>query len=255
MAAVSKEYTNFYENIKEAMMRLQHTVVMYDGFPYYVLTIDSHKPDGIFRVYMEPLGGKRGSVIGRGLSVPYDGPNGYRGPEMDKWLDANKDSGVIRKQMNSPLFNKFRPFDLGMCNIDGNVVYTERQPQRQTYQGLTQQMVYQLPVSLGPRLSVTKNALVGIQHPAFKACVLAEHPSYDECIKNLLDPEISNEGVAFSRHFALVRGPVDTLFLAYKSDIVGAVTDGSKTLRLSKSHRHTREVIEELGVFSEIKIA
>jgi hypothetical protein len=45
-------------------------------------------------------------------------------------------AGILRKQMNSPLFNKFRPYPLGMCNTKGQrAYYLERQPNRKTEQG------------------------------------------------------------------------------------------------------------------------
>lgn len=251
--AVSKEHVNFYENIKEATMRLQHTVVIYDNLPYHILTIDCHKPDGIFRVYMEPVGDPKGSVLNQ-TSVPWDGPDGARGVQMDIWMEANKNRGVIRKMMNSPLFNKFRPFDLGMCNSDGHVVYIERMPQRHTTQGLTQQMLLTQPVSLD-RVKPAKVGPPTLLSPDVKSCILGDHPSFKECVKNLLDPEIANEGVAFHRNFALLRGPVDTLYLAYKSDVVGVIPNlDASHVKIAKRFAHTREVVEDLRVFEKISI-
>ena len=48
-------HPNFYENLKEAQMRLLRTVVTYDNEPYYVGAITNHMKDGIFRVYLLPL--------------------------------------------------------------------------------------------------------------------------------------------------------------------------------------------------------
>ena len=79
-------HKNFYETIKEARMRLAQTVVMYDGEPYYVLALDNHKSDGIFRVYLDKLG-QKGGMAHRRLNIPfeyYDGETSV-GAAMDKW--------------------------------------------------------------------------------------------------------------------------------------------------------------------------
>lgn len=253
MAVTTKEYPNFYENIKEATMRLQHTVVMYDGKPYYVLCITDDRPDGIFRVYMEPIGNPGGNVLNRVGGVPYDYPSPEKGKLMDEWMKKNPKEGVIRKMMNSPLFNKFRPFPLGMANVDGKCFYLERQPQRHTQQGLTQNMLYQSPVCLEPQKSRYNN--LDITGPYFRDVVLGIYPSIEDCLKHLTDPEVLNDAVGFHRHFALVRGPIDTLFLAYKSDIVGYLPHGDTTsVRLSKKFVHTREAVAESGFFADIVV-
>jgi hypothetical protein len=48
-----QEHVNFYENIKEARMRLKGTIVLYEGIPYRVLAIADHKGP-VFRIYLNP---------------------------------------------------------------------------------------------------------------------------------------------------------------------------------------------------------
>src|SRR3546814_20877703 len=58
-----------------------------------------------------------------------------RGKRMDNFLKDNPDCGIIRKNMDSPLFNRFRPFPLGMCNLNGETYFLCRSPTRNTQQG------------------------------------------------------------------------------------------------------------------------
>lgn len=251
---MSKDHPNFYENIKEANLRLQYTVVLYDDIPYHILCITDDRPDGIFRVYMEPIGHPNGSVFDRIGSVPHDYPDhSQRGKLMDQWMVNFPDSGVIRKMMNSPSFNRFRPFPLGMCNYGGHTVYMERQPQRHTQQGLTQNMIQQERLMLSDTKG--RGGMVGIMSPSFKDCVMHFYPSIEESIKNLSDPDIQNESVAFHKDFALLRGPVGSLFMAYKTDIIGILPNSDLScVAIASKFSHTKEVVAELGVFKDIVI-
>jgi len=89
--------------------------------------------------------------------------------------------------------------------------------------------------------------------PGFRDCIMGSHPSAQECVNNLKDPQILNEAAAFHRQFAFVRGPLDMLFLAYKADIVGVLPNRDlSVLRIGREFRHTREVIELLNTFDTI---
>lgn len=242
-----KQYPNFYENLKEALARLRGTVVVYDGLPYYVLTITNHKSDGIFRVYLDPVGEDKHP------RPPIDNwPNEHPaiGMEVDEWMAANPNTPILRKMMNSPLFNKFRPYPMGMANISTGTYYLQRQPNRKMEQGLIRSMIE------ATRLTTSGNSpqlQVDLYTPAFKACVLATHPSAEECLKAMLDPSVENDAVAFHREFALVRGPIETIFFAYKTDVIGMLPKRNfDTLFLGKKFRHTKEVVAGLNLFSNI---
>lgn len=251
----TKEYPNFYENIKEANMRLQHTVVLYDGAPYYVLCICDGHSDGIFRVYMAPTGHEQGLVHHRTpLPVDWHGPGAEKMKMLDDMLKKMPEEGVLRKHMNSPLFNKFRPFPLGMCNVNGKTVYLERQPQRQTFQGLSQQHIYQSLVTLGNK-DAARLSNIDYSGGPVRSTILGDYPTFDYCLKGMKDPDVSNETVAFHRHFALARGPADTLFLIYKTDVVGMLpTQDKASVRIPHRFGYVKEVVSELGVFNEVVI-
>lgn len=244
-------HLNFYENINEARMRIGGTVVLYDGKPYSVLAICDHKPDGVFRVYLLPTGLDIPIHVPPLDSIPRDHPS--LGPALDTWLDANKNTPVIRKQMDSPRFNKFRPFPLGMCNTGGHAFYVERQPTRKTEQGLTRASVVETYLNGGK--AEVRNGLtnIGLTGAAFRDTILGDYPSASECLAALTSNSTANSGAAFHREFALIAGPLELIFLAYRGDYIGVLPDESlNRLRLGKRFGYLREACQDLGIFNQI---
>lgn len=254
------KFENFYETVDEAVMRLQHTLVLYDGHPYYILAVTNHKKDGIFRVYLDDVLNEDGPAHAR-VHVPFEYPDDGAssvGDGLDKWLDANPDVGVIRKMANSPKFDKFRPFPLGMVNKGDDVYYVRRTPVRpNTQQGLTQAMMVVKKVSLlgsnSPLSSYASNP-VRVSDYALAECITNQYPDIGTVISSLNDKTVTNTGAAFHREFAIVRGPLRTLYLAYRDDIIGILPDNNTSeLILGADYKHCREVVENLSVFYNIK--
>lgn len=259
MVVKSVEHPNFFENIDEAHIRLKNTVVMYDGKPSAVLALASHK-DGIIRVYIREIGEeKAGSVLQGSIGWPGDiGDPIQRGQMLDAFIEANPKWNIQRKMMNSPKFNKFRPFNLGMMNYGDNVVFVERAPMRHTQQGLTSAHTMATRLTLVHKPSRDRESFKlnqgDVYKDYFRDCVLAQHPPAKDVIKNLQDESIANEGVAFDRNFAFVRGPVRTLYLAYKTDIIGHLPLGDLSeVRIPRKHSHCKEAVEELKIFRNVK--
>lgn len=250
-------FENFYENVKEARMRLEGSVVLYDGWPYYVLTICDHRNDGIFRIYLDKLGTPEGPAVSRMPGIPYewhDEPNALRGDKMDEYLTLHPNCGIIRKMMNSPAFNKFRPFPLGMCNVSGGVTYLERGPVRHTQQGLTGSMITGTTPTYVPIPGFPKAFVPHVTSPDIADTILGNYPSAKECFQKLLDKSVGNTAAAFHREFAFMRGPVEGLiFLAYKSDIIGYMPAADLScVKLSSTFLHLKEVTEALNVFDVV---
>jgi hypothetical protein len=89
----------------------------------------------------------------------------------------------------------------------------------------------------------------------FKDCILGNYPTPKDTLEGLKNPKFINESVAFNREFALVRGPIDLIFLAYREDIVGVLPNADfSRLKLGKEFIHTKEVIEELNLFSIVGV-
>jgi len=255
------DFPNFYENLKEASMRLRGTIVCYDGEPYRVVCITNHKSDGIFRAYLEPVKTHEHIMSHcASTSAPYlKYPDQHLelGPQMDKWLQSSDNKyGILRKHLNSPLFKKFRPFPLGMVNKKGEVIYIQRQPNRKVEQGLIQSMVNQHHVQLDTKPGGRSNFFLdSLYNREFYNCVVGNYPDFDTCLSNLKDPEIANKSVAFDRHFALLRGPINMLFLAYKTDVIGYLTHKNKEeILLAKEFEYAKEVVQELEIFNKIVI-
>lgn len=257
------QHTNFYETVKEAEMRLLHTVVLYDNEPYVVLAITNHKPDGIFRVYLDPFPVAQGKHMWHQQThVPYDWcdePNMTRGQKLDEYMakEASKGCPIIRKHINSPLFNKFRPFDLGMCNVGNQAYYLARTPQRHTQQGLMNGAISQHKVGLVVDNSPSKKGLNGVSFygASMRDVIRGVYPTIKETVEAFKDPTVTNEAVGFTRDFAVVRGPMDILFLGYKHDIVGYLPDGGlNKVVIGKKFKHTKEVVSELNAFQSVAI-
>lgn len=258
----TKQYPNFYENVEEANRRLANTVVTYDGKPYYVLVITNHRDDDIFRVYLDPLGDKR-SMARHNYGVPcacYNGDYKTVGKQMDKFMEDTPSSGIIRKMMNSPLFNKFRPFDLGMTNVGGMAAYLERQPlQPATQQGLCESMIVAtsfklVPDSKGrPRIGFPG---VYVDDDCLHDTIVGDYPTASECLNNLKDKKNLNCSAAFHKHFALAVGPANTLFLCYKTDVIGVLPYRDfSTVSLAQEFEYTKEVVNELNIFDVVVVS
>lgn len=245
---MSKNYPNFYETLNEAQYRLMNTVVLYDKEPYRVILITSAHPDKIFRVYLLPL-----SWTGDWPDYSMY-PNGSKEQMdyMDKWIEGTPKAGMLRKHINSPLFNKFRPFPLGMMNKEGKIYYLERMPVRHREQGLTRNSVSILPVTL----EIRNQAQVGGYHEIFgksmRDCILGLHPSLDECLKELKDPLTLNAGAAFHRECAVLKGPLDMFFLNVRGKTVGLIE--SKEATLAHEFRHLKELVENTNQFHRVTV-
>lgn len=252
------KFENFYENIQEAQMRLRGTVVLYDKDPVYVWAVINHKGDGVFRIYISPVEDVDHCPGGMPINqIPHT--HAALGEVMDEWMAtpnvmSNSKFRILRKKMNSPLFNRFRPFPLGMMNAGKYVYYLERQPQRpKTEQGLVSSAVHATPISAAVNTQIMKS--IDLFTPSFRDCVVGDYPSPNNVLAGITNPRYDNEAVAFHRQFALVKGPIDTLFLAYKSDVIGALPNGDfSRVRLGKDFAHCREVVDELNLFNTIVV-
>lgn len=246
-------YPNFYENISEACMRLRGTIVIYDCEPYYILAICEHS-DGKFRVYMTPIEGVQKMCIPCLTSLPHPHPS--MAAQLDQYVSGSVDGGgkVVRKQMDSPKFNKFRPFALGMMNYKGAAIYCERKPLRpKTEQGLTPAMVEGTKLSACMASEPSGKLNIACYSSEFRDCILGDYPGPKQCLEGLKGDNV-NYSVGFSRNFALVRGPIDTLFLAYKTDVVGALPRSDfSVLKLGRKFKHLKEVCQELNLFVSIE--
>lgn len=249
------QHTNFYETLAEAHMRLRQTVILYDGEPYVVLAITNHA-DGIFRIYLLPTGEAYDKFPHHtSPHSQFDPAYSALGQQMDAFMEANPKSGLIRKMMNSPKFNKFRPFPLGMVNEGLRTYYCERGPARpSTCQGLNGNMIEETSLTLTKPLPGSRGGRnVGLYGKALRACIMNDYPSAQTCLKELADPQVDNEMAAFHREFAFIKGPINIMFLVYRGDVIGVLPNNDlSSVRLGRDFQHCREVVQKLGLFSTI---
>lgn len=256
---MKRDYPNFYECLKEAQDRLVRTIVLYGGQPVHIFAITDHKNDNIFRAWVCPIGklqeDERVRTFYRAVSNMGDDFHGL-GNELDRLLDADPDCGIMRKHLSSPKFNRFRPFPLGMCNIGTQCFYVERQPIRpMMHQGLVKYALHETLITTGSRRDNPAKVLekVDMFSEAFKDCILADHQKAEDVLAALTDPSVENDAHAFHREFALVRGPLNCTYLAYRTDIVGLLPNYDfSEVRLGLGFRHCREAVEELSLFERV---
>jgi hypothetical protein len=262
---------NFYENQNEASIRLRRTVVMYDDEPYYVIGISDHKNDGKLRIYLDKMG-YDGIGRNRDPAIPsyHDFHPNELGPILDSWIEANPTKGIVRKFLGAAGFNKFRPFPLGNMNMDGQVVYVERTPTRNTFQGLRSEAVVGQLVSVAPNRDKPNSKkmyggmstyglgnIVPVEMftSPFYDCIMGNYPTFDQVIEGLRDPDVINTGVAFHREFSVLRGPIGMMVLCYHTEGVGLISGkSSNQLTLGKEFAHLKETLEELNIFNTITI-
>jgi hypothetical protein len=208
-----------YENVHDAQMRLQGTVVLYAGEPVYITEVGAVGPGDpkgdVFRVYASPIPMK-----------PHD---------MDK--------GKMRKFISSKKFD-LAPFPMGFMNYKGSAYYCSRLPRRQQRQGLSNGTFQAMPV--GNRgLPVLRLEDV-IYQEDFYNCIKGKYPPFDEACKRIaLGAEAS---VAFHRSFALIRDEElsELVYLYHKKDKVGFLL--GDMLKLSKAGKCLVEVLKEANV-------
>lgn len=251
-----KVYPNFYESLKEANMRLRGTVVLYDGEPYYIYCVTDFE-DGDYRAYMERLPDAKDQYMSfdtAGTQGPPCTFMDYKDASIHKAMEdwwavypSWKDR-LIRRKFNSPLFNKFRPFPLGMYAMQGSTLYLERTPNRKSEQGLTQNMVVGTKIKLTDMQPTA--GYVSMYRFEMRQAILGVTPTVEEALSAVLNGPVGT-CVPFHRHFAFISGPAKSLFLVYKASIVGKI-EYDKIL-LDPEYSYAREVIQDLNIFGEVK--
>jgi hypothetical protein len=208
-----------YENLGDAQMRLQGTIVLYDGEPVYITDVREVGPGDpkgdIFRVYASPL--------------PYD-PGIRRAEEMRKFISSKK-------------FD-LAPFPMGFMNFQGNVFYCTRLARRQQRQGLSAGTLSALPVG-NPTVGAHRfETLISV--PEFLDCIKGRYPTVAEATRQI--EEAGATGIAFSRSFCLVKDNdiPELIYLFHKKEKVGFIMEGR--LMLSKKGKCLKESLNEVGV-------
>lgn len=205
-----------YEDLPDAQMRLQNSVVLYDGEPVYITDIsqggEGDPKEDVFRVYACPL--------------PYDG--------------AQK---PLRKFISSRKFD-LAPFPMGFMNYRGRAYYCSRLPRRQQRQGLSTATFQAFDILTQDPSDVRLERL--LPEKEFFNCIKGTFPSFPEALRLIEKADVMS--VAFSRSFAVAKDDdmEELVFLYHKKEKVGFIMEGE--LKLSKKGRCLRESLQEVGV-------
>lgn len=256
-------HPNFYENTAEARMRLRDTVVLYDGHPHYVINVADHFKDGAIRIYLVRLDADNlPAYFTKGAPVTFgwgDSDSSAYPKAVDDWLEKSEDTlGVVRKRMDSPKFAKFRPFELGNVNFEGGVFYTIRSPRRSTSQGLANGALASVRISLSSPTKNPSRAPLSYYGPSYYwpemvRTILNQYPSAADCLSHLTSDKCDNEGLAFHREFSFIRGPIDTIFLSYKNNVVGILPNADfSRVKITKQFGYAKDALAELELFEDI---
>jgi hypothetical protein len=252
-----------YETLDDARMRLQNTIVLYDGEPVYITEIGQMKAgdpkEDIYRVYAAPLPyeGEKGGLhfnkarvelaaahwdafIERQVGRPVHPKPAPKAPPEPAPEDPKE---LLRKFISSKKFD-MAPFPMGFVNTESGVFYCQRRPRRQQRQGLSHETFLGQPVGRNFEPLAFHEIL---NSPEFVDCVKGKYPTYNDS-KLALEIAKDSVSVAFDRHFALVKDEhiSELLYIYHKKEKVGFVMEGK--VKLANNGQCLRESLKELNV-------
>jgi len=215
----------FWTDMRQASERLLHTVVLYDGLPYYVnnLLDGADFPDGDHRASLRQCGEKQEEV---------------------------------RKKLNSPKFKRFRDLPtLGWMNASGRVsgaVFLSRRAHTTTKHGLTAQNTL---VKYFRSRDDDGNPLLRdggdynfahfMYDEGFMQQAVGKYPSLEGTLNNIAEAS----AIAVSPKFAVMRDARGIRWLYRNTDCVGLFT-GVDTLNLLTKYAFLREEIMDDAAFT-----
>lgn len=230
--------TTGFENLDQARQRLENTIVVHNGQGYYVASVAS----------------SGGNQVGHLAALPCNyGPSRSKQPTTE----------VFR--LDDPLFNRFRPFELGFANIFDSVLednthtmFFHRRPMRSgARQGLSRDAIdgcYLLNGNL--KLGGGSARMEGLDFTAhimpsqgFANMIRGVYPTFQECVEGLIE----DSSLAFDRNYA-VHKDYDGLVWVYRQfEKVGLVNPTSREFFLFSRKKFLREEIQESGKFPTIQ--
>lgn len=212
-----------YENLNDAKMRLQDTVVRYKGEPVYITQVGQGNADEIHRVWFKP--------------IPFVNKPFNNIEEMQKQQEEDR-----RKYISSKHFD-IEPFRLGYVNRPGGngAFFCSRTPNRIQKQGLCADNFrgvdnFGMRIDFGT-FTTTKEVLEMVND---------RYPTVAQALKALA----KCPSVAFSRNFAFSKDAVipDLIYIYHKGDKVGMYNTASGRASLGEKFQCLKEALNELGV-------
>lgn len=257
-----------FDNLADAQQKLQQSIVLYQGIPVFVHAVLNSRPDGIFRVYFKPIP----------LTLPVDFNNDpdedeagvqeivnpfrpMRGDDMRELDRRYRADGCIRKKINSPHFNGFRPITLGYMNhFEGTntlPIFVVRSTARQYSQGVKlRTLTFERPALFNEPVDRMGEANLA-RSIGFKEMVANEYPSIKDAIDVIKDDSKAPKGVAVSRDVAIMYQSDLAMYLVFvRNQLVGYLDDSQGdrfVVSVSKEKRHLKEILEGVGFVVNVK--
>lgn len=221
--------TGPFEDLNQARARLSSGVFTFDGEPISVRTVEPHS-DGVLRVFFDYLGHNGEPPAGR---------------------------AGVRKMINSPSFNRFKPFDLGFINMnesrfgeaaENRALFSARRPVRMSRSGLTgENFVAKALYGSLNREGRSQTEGIDFSHivntRSFCDMVRGRYPSFSECFDYVRSNRAAGSSMAFDRKWALSREDSGLIWLYRDSEKVGLMSE--RGLILLNAQRHFQEDISE----------
>lgn len=204
-----------YETAEEVQIRLQGTIVLYDGSPVYISRVnipEAGDDDKIARVWFYPL-----PLVGGGNET--------------------------RKFLSSRKFD-LAPFKMGYMNRGGQAYFLSRAPLRQYQQGLNAKVLI-IQTIKGQKADFGYDNC--IRDRGFVDMVAGKYPSFKDAGDMLGNHETSS--VAVSRMFAFVIDhDLEALYLLHKGVKCGLALKNDRALKVPPKFHFLKEEMEECRI-------
>lgn len=221
--------SNHFEDSTEFGHRLMNSIIMYNGLPYMVASVNT---GGV------PNAKPAKTTLGL-CKLPLSNSNKLElVPAIDEGLN-------------------WINYNIGYCNNyktakTYEALYLTRRPVRQFIQGLVDGVIYDNGSNY-----INFNSLTHLN--GFAAMLANVYPSLNQAHAMLMAPydqDIDKRrltSVGFDRRFALGYSPDTEAFtLEYRGRVIGSSSNPAKGFHLAKKHEQLRELIETVGIHLKV---
>lgn len=206
-----------YFNQEDAIMRLNRSICVYHGHPYYV-------------TFPEP----RFEVVEGREQLKHPNPN-----EVVLWKLGKLNSPFKTVAYTDDEFS-YKPPQLGYMMYQGDTYYLARMPHRRQVQGLQQQLIIGGP----------NNRNNWFTSKEMEDCIVGDHETEERARKLLSERPNEYRSVSFHRHAAITRLNRFQTALCYRGNVVGTgeLEQNSYTLLKSRETSFLQRILSGIGV-------
>lgn len=203
-----------YDSLEQARLRLDGSVILWKGHPYYVRGISGRAPKNLVATFDKlPIG-----------SEP-----------------------TVNVNLNDPDI-EVKNIRFGYWNTSAGACYITRIPNRNTHQGILLENLY-FRMTGEPRGPLSRNQIRAtsnpLNNPTFADMFCRKYPTFNEVLEKL-QVEEGPRSIAFHPHFALEKSKLGFFTLHYKGKAVAWSDD--KQFRIPPTFQFLRECCREAGI-------